>query len=211
MPASSENVATRLSKGRTITGWVFVGFGFVILFTVFSGERVLSSACIGAAFLLVGALLLRRLGSWKAVAPAAAILFIIGGAVVPEKKDVDESKPLPIMIIPSSASVAMSSLSSAQTTISASATAFSTVPASSVPLTTSDVPVPYSIPQPVANIPQPQVAVTTTRETLPAPAAYYGNCAEARAAGAAPIHRGEPGYRSGLDRDGDGIACDKTK
>ena len=29
-----------------------------------------------------------------------------------------------------------------------------------------------------------------------------------RAAGAAPLHRGDPGYRSGLDRDGDGIACE---
>ncbi|MEH0938701.1 excalibur calcium-binding domain-containing protein [Micromonospora psammae] len=38
--------------------------------------------------------------------------------------------------------------------------------------------------------------------------AYYANCSEARAAGAAPIQRGEPGYRKGLDRDGDGTACD---
>ncbi|MFE2318599.1 excalibur calcium-binding domain-containing protein [Streptomyces sp. NPDC059441] len=37
---------------------------------------------------------------------------------------------------------------------------------------------------------------------------YYANCSEARAAGAAPIHRGEPGYASRLDRDGDGTACD---
>lgn len=37
---------------------------------------------------------------------------------------------------------------------------------------------------------------------------YYRNCAEARAAGAAPIRRGEPGYRPGLDRDHDGIACE---
>ncbi|MET9696533.1 excalibur calcium-binding domain-containing protein [Streptomyces sp. NPDC006529] len=39
--------------------------------------------------------------------------------------------------------------------------------------------------------------------------AYYSNCAAARAAGAAPIRRGEPGYRKALDRDNDGIACDK--
>ncbi|MFI6866127.1 excalibur calcium-binding domain-containing protein [Nocardia sp. NPDC050406] len=38
---------------------------------------------------------------------------------------------------------------------------------------------------------------------------YYKNCAAARAAGAAPLHRGEPGYRSELDADGDGTACDK--
>jgi len=37
---------------------------------------------------------------------------------------------------------------------------------------------------------------------------YYKNCMEARAAGAAPIYRGQPGYRSGLDRDNDGIACE---
>ncbi|WP_327255614.1 excalibur calcium-binding domain-containing protein [Streptomyces sp. NBC_01244] len=38
---------------------------------------------------------------------------------------------------------------------------------------------------------------------------HYKNCTEAKAAGAAPIRRGEPGYGKHLDRDGDGIACDK--
>jgi hypothetical protein len=37
---------------------------------------------------------------------------------------------------------------------------------------------------------------------------YYANCAAARAAGAAPLYRGDPGYRSGLDRDKDGVACE---
>jgi hypothetical protein len=37
---------------------------------------------------------------------------------------------------------------------------------------------------------------------------FYKNCAAARAAGAAPIRRGQPGYGSHLDRDGDGIACE---
>jgi len=37
---------------------------------------------------------------------------------------------------------------------------------------------------------------------------YYRNCAAARAAGAAPIRIGEPGYARKLDRDGDGIACE---
>lgn len=36
----------------------------------------------------------------------------------------------------------------------------------------------------------------------------YRNCNEARAAGAAPIRRGQPGYGKHLDRDGDGIACE---
>lgn len=38
--------------------------------------------------------------------------------------------------------------------------------------------------------------------------AYYPNCAAARAAGAAPIRAGAPGYRPKLDRDGDGVACE---
>lgn len=45
-------------------------------------------------------------------------------------------------------------------------------------------------------------APTATAET------YYKNCSEARAAGAAPIYKGEPGYSSKLDRDGDGVACE---
>ena len=36
----------------------------------------------------------------------------------------------------------------------------------------------------------------------------YRNCSEARAAGAAPLYRGQPGYSARLDRDGDGIACE---
>lgn len=37
---------------------------------------------------------------------------------------------------------------------------------------------------------------------------YYSGCDEARAAGAAPIYAGQPGYREGMDGDGDGIACE---
>lgn len=37
---------------------------------------------------------------------------------------------------------------------------------------------------------------------------YFENCAAARAAGAAPVRRGDPGYASRLDRDNDGIGCE---
>lgn len=39
-------------------------------------------------------------------------------------------------------------------------------------------------------------------------ATAYPNCAAARAAGAAPLLRGDPGYSRRLDRDGDGRACE---
>lgn len=37
----------------------------------------------------------------------------------------------------------------------------------------------------------------------------YANCTAVKAAGAAPIYRGQPGYSTSLDRDGDGVACEK--
>lgn len=44
---------------------------------------------------------------------------------------------------------------------------------------------------------------------LPSPSGvYFRNCKEAWAAGAAPLHRGKPGYRPEMDGDGDGIACE---
>lgn len=37
---------------------------------------------------------------------------------------------------------------------------------------------------------------------------YYKNCDAVRAAGKAPLYRGQPGYRPALDRDNDGVACE---
>lgn len=36
----------------------------------------------------------------------------------------------------------------------------------------------------------------------------FRNCTEARAAGAAPVRRGDPGYGPHLDRDNDGVGCE---
>ncbi|MEV6388455.1 excalibur calcium-binding domain-containing protein [Nocardia xishanensis] len=86
------------------------------------------------------------------------------------------------------------------------------------PTTAETTPAPF-VPQPPVLPTTPQVAVPTPQAARPpAPPAppepqqssvYYRNCAAAKAAGAAPLHRGEPGYRSELDRDGDGIACER--
>ncbi|WP_159498982.1 excalibur calcium-binding domain-containing protein [Microbacterium sp. 18062] len=42
----------------------------------------------------------------------------------------------------------------------------------------------------------------------PPAATYYENCTAARAAGAAPVRLGDPGYARHLDRDGDGVGCE---
>jgi micrococcal nuclease len=89
---------------------------------------------------------------------------------------------------------------------------------------TIDAPAPAPAPTPVPAPPTTKAALPTTKaapkpppvrttEQAPAPepdhSAYYANCSAAKAAGAAPLYRGEPGYRSALDRDGDGVACER--
>lgn len=39
---------------------------------------------------------------------------------------------------------------------------------------------------------------------------HFSSCREAWENGYSDIHRGEPGYSSKLDRDGDGIACERA-
>jgi micrococcal nuclease len=70
---------------------------------------------------------------------------------------------------------------------------------------TAPPPVQPLVPAPPAQEPPP---APDPQPAEPAPDVYYKNCDAVRAAGKAPLHRGEPGYRSALDRDGDGTACD---
>ena len=55
--------------------------------------------------------------------------------------------------------------------------------------------------------PAPAPAPAPAQPVAPS-AVSYKNCSEARAAGAAPVRRGDPGYGKHLDRDGDGIGCE---
>jgi Excalibur calcium-binding domain/Protein of unknown function (DUF1524) len=53
---------------------------------------------------------------------------------------------------------------------------------------------------------EPEAAVTPP-VAQPSPV-WFDNCDAARAAGAAPVHVGDPGYGRHLDRDGDGSGCE---
>lgn len=48
---------------------------------------------------------------------------------------------------------------------------------------------------------------SSSRSTKPSSGRAFANCTAARAAGAAPVLRGDPGYGSHLDRDNDGVGC----
>ncbi|MEU7073495.1 excalibur calcium-binding domain-containing protein [Streptomyces narbonensis] len=66
---------------------------------------------------------------------------------------------------------------------------------------------PTRTPAPAPTTREPEPEPTQTTEDAPAPVSY-SNCSEVRAAGAAPIYAGQPGYSRRLDRDGDGVACE---
>jgi hypothetical protein len=83
-----------------------------------------------------------------------------------------------------------------------------------VPVDEAPAPAPEPAPEPVPE-PAPEPAPEAPRAPQPAvPAAdpgagaYYANCSAARAAGAAPLLRGQPGYRAQMDGDNDGVACE---
>lgn len=98
-------------------------------------------------------------------------------------------------------------------------------PASTAPAADPTSPSAVQTPAPTAPAAQPTVTDTAVDELIDdvketeeeldsflaeedAATTYYSNCDEAREAGVAPINEGEDGYRSGLDREGDGIACE---
>lgn len=75
-----------------------------------------------------------------------------------------------------------------------------------------------SVPEPVV-VPEPEPALVVVPDPAPAPppapapepepaGVYYKNCDAVRAAGAAPIRPGDPGFQPKFDRDNDGVGCE---
>ena len=158
---------------------------------------------------------------WKVVAPLALLLFFAAIGAAPKVQP--EQPAAAVMATPSSSSAPTTTkktTTSRPTTTSrtTTATTTSTSPTTSTVVSEEQVvsdnhtdhyvrdpePAPVIVPEPEyppAPVPEP--------ETAPAQNVYYPNCKAAKAAGAAPLYQGEPGYRAGLDRDQDGVACER--
>lgn len=118
-----------------------------------------------------------------------------------------------------SSTTATSTTSTTSTTepTSTSSTTSSTTTQEPVPSPETQEPTeePYVEPQPVytpapdpAPAPQQFVQQPVAPVIQESPSVYYQNCDAVRAAGAAPLYIGSPGYAPKLDRDGDGVACE---
>jgi hypothetical protein len=59
-----------------------------------------------------------------------------------------------------------------------------------------------------ADEPTPETAGTPPDPTKVEQSVTYSGCDQVRALGQAPLYAGQPGYRSDMDGDGDGIACE---
>lgn len=70
-------------------------------------------------------------------------------------------------------------------------------------MTTPTVTIPTAFPVAAST----QATVTLPVQSLPPGALFYADCTTVRAVGPV-LRRGDPGYRPGLDRDGDGTACE---
>lgn len=136
--------------------------------------------------------------SWaKWAAGAGVVLLLIAAAAGGGE---DEDRPVSVvgevattLTLPLASTVPAPPVTQAPTT-EATAPATTRAPATTVPATTA------------ATAPA-TTAATSPPATRPA-SVYYANCTAARAAGAAPVYRGEPGYGSHLDRDNDGVGCE---
>lgn len=78
-----------------------------------------------------------------------------------------------------------------------------------MPAEITRIPNPTPPPAPKPRPKPPVVAPPVTPPPPPPVEKYFKNCTEAWNAGAAPVRRGDPGYGRHLDRDGDGVGCEK--
>lgn len=131
---------------------------------------------------------------WPVVGSVAGALMLGSVALMPSVEPAPSSSSV---IPPATSTVTATSTAragTATTTVTRSSTPESAASATQVAVEPQTEPSYMPTPAPLAD-PAPQ-------------SAYYPNCSAARAAGVAPLLRGQPGYASKLDRDNDGVACE---
>jgi hypothetical protein len=145
---------------------------------------------------------------WPWVIAGCVALLIIIGLVAPDSEQKEEPKA----VVETSTIATTTAPTPTSTTMKAPT---STTVVTSVVTSIVEVPPTRDEPGTATQTPIPLVPQTSTPVYVPPapepdlPSASFSNCTEAKAAGVAPIYKGEPGYSTSLDRDRDGIACDK--
>lgn len=147
---------------------------------------------------------------WPVIGSVSAALVVVGGALMPATEPAPVPASSPAAATSTVTTTARAATPTTTVTQTPTSTAESATPAA--PVAGESEPAPEPAP---AYAPAPAPTSVPPQTYAPAPvaepapqAAYYPNCSAARAAGAAPLLRGQPGYASTLDRDNDGVACE---
>ncbi|SNS92780.1 excalibur calcium-binding domain-containing protein [Rhodococcoides kyotonense] len=221
-PGADRPKRSRPRLGK-IVGWValVVGVLFVLASLIdfsFAGLVVgLCAAAAGGLYLFADPSKGRIVWATPAIATLPALIAFGISTPTPEP---EETPTAAAFAAPAIADV--STTTARPTTTVPTTTAPTTVaPTTTVPTTVAPTPetVPVYVPPPTteyapapapAYVPEPEPVYVPPAPVVAEAPSYvsYANCAAVRAAGAAPIYRGEPGYSSKLDRDGDGVGCE---
>lgn len=213
---------------RPLYGRVFavvaIVFGVIFLLGGFIDGVALGFVALGVACILAGILYLKvKSGNGRKfwVVPAIAILpaLIAAGlsAPAPEEAGTASEQGTTTTVTATTRPTTTSAKPTTTTAPPSTTTTLAPVPFVAPVTTTTEPPVDTPPPLveaepeyvPPVEEPEPEYVPPPPVDVPEAPSAVsYANCDAVRAAGAAPIYAGQPGYSFDLDRDRDGVACD---
>jgi hypothetical protein len=216
-----------MSTTRRVPVWAWIVLGLVgIVVAIVLAPLI---AALALVVLITGIVALsKRTPTWLrlrsrtsavAVTVAAAAVFVLAGSVsaamLPTPDRVrDPGAVVFVSPTPSGSSDPASPAAQPSATPLPTTAAPTTTPSASAPTKSSSptaTPTRTATQKPAPTTPKPAPAKPKPAPTTAKPAApqvYYKNCSAVRAAGKAPLHVGDPGYSTKLDRDGDGVACE---
>lgn len=149
---------------------------------------------------------------WPLVGSVSAAALVAGAALMPATAptSVPAASPAAATGAIATSTVTSTVRTTTTTTVTLAPASTSSTPAAPVASEPESEPVPAATVAPESTYaPAPAQTYAPAPVAEPAPqSASYENCSAARAAGAAPLYRGQPGYASKLDGDNDGVACE---
>jgi hypothetical protein len=222
----AERPKTPRPRFGKIIGWTTLVLGVLFVlaslidFSIAGLVVGLCAAAAGGLYLFVEPSRGRLIWATPAVALLPALVALGISAPTPEPEETPAAAAFAAPAIAEVTTTARPTTTAPATTTTAPTT--TTVPTTVAPapetVTVYAAPPTTTVPYVPAPAPAPAYVAEPEPEPVyvpPAPVAaeapsnvYYANCSAVRAAGADPIYRGEPGYSSKLDRDGDGVACE---
>ena len=198
-----------------IFAWVAIVFGALFLIGAIAsfefGAVLVGALLVGAGVMYLRSSPARGRKVWAV--PAIAVLpalFVMGLTTTTEPETTTAIAPVAAVpalpTVTTTVAPTPSTTTPARTTTTAAPTTEAV--AAELPTTTEYIPLPEPVyipepvytPEPIYTAPAPLAAVPSV--------VSYANCDAVRAAGAAPIYTGDPGYSTKLDRDEDGVGCE---